>query len=81
MYVILAILALLLFVLGCCVVRLKATARSARKHEAVAARLSAALAQAEAERREQQAAADVSDAITAVLPAIRIDDQSPRRVA
>jgi Tfp pilus assembly protein PilF len=81
MYVILAILALLLSVLACCVVRLKATARTTRKHEAVAARLSAALALAEAERRELEAAAEASDAITAVLPAIRIDDQSPRRVA
>ena len=36
---------------------------------------------AEAERREQQAIAEASEAITAVLPAIRVDEQAPRRVA
>ena len=56
MYVILAILALLLPdpARGLRRVHLKAAARSARKHEAVAARLAAALAQADAERRERK---------------------------
>lgn len=85
MYVILAILALLLLlillVVAFGVLHLKAAARSARKHESVAARLAAALAQADAERREAQAIAEVSEAVTDVLPAIRMDDQAPRRVA
>jgi Flp pilus assembly protein TadG len=84
MYVIVAIIALLLLVLlivAFGLVRLNRAERSARKHDEVAARLAAVVAQAEEERRAQQADLDVGSALTMVLPAIRLpDDGKPRRV-
>ena len=87
MYVILAILALLLLILltsvAVLVTRLVATSRSARKREAVAARLAAVAEQAAAEHRIRHAAAERSTALTTVLPAIQPEeeDRKPRRVA
>jgi Flp pilus assembly protein TadG len=84
MYVIVAIIALLLFVLlviAFGLTRLNRAARSARKRDAVAARLAAVVAKAEEERRAQQSDKDVSTALTDVMPAIRPDDEGPRRVA
>ena len=85
MYVIVAIIALLLLVLlvvAFGLVRLNRAVRSARKRDAVAARLAAVMAQAEEERRAQVADLDAGSALTLVLPAIRLpDDAKPRRVA
>jgi hypothetical protein len=87
MYVILAILALLLLTLFAAlaagVTRLVATSRSARKREAVAARLAAVAEQAAQEHRIRHAAAERSSALTTVLPAIQPaeEERKPRRVA
>ncbi len=85
MYVILAILALLLATLLVLAARaftaVRRTSREARKREAVAARLAAVAQQAAMEHRRAAAAARASAALTAVLPAIKQGEQSPRRVA
>ncbi len=56
-------------------------AESARKRQAVAARLAAVVAQAEQEHNDRRAAAKASAALTTVLPAIRQGERAPRRVA
>jgi sensor domain CHASE-containing protein len=84
MYVILALAALLvsgLAVLTVHLVRDGQRAAAARKQQAVAARLNAVAAQAEQEHRERAAVAKASAALTTVLPAIKQEDQEPRRVA
>lgn len=81
MYVILVIAALLLLGLLFLVARAVATMRRARKREAVAARLDAVVARAEQEHRARSAAAEVSAALTTVMPAIQPGDRTPRRVA
>ncbi len=80
--IIVALLLLVLLVVALGLVRLKRATREARKHEEVAARLAAVVAQAEEERRAREADLDAGSAITLVLPAIRLpDDGKPRRVA
>jgi hypothetical protein len=81
MYVILPLAALLVLGLSCFLAYLVIAARRARKREAVAARLAAVAARAAQEHQERTAAAKASAALTAVLPAIKQDDQVPRRVA
>ena len=84
MYVILILCALLIIGLAFLAVhfaRDRQKARTARKQQAVAARLDAVVAQAEREHRERKAAAKASAALTTVLPAIKQGDQTPRRVA
>lgn len=84
MYVILVLSVLLLLGLACLgayFIKAQQNARRARKQEAVAARLDAAVAQAAQEHKERKAAAQASAAITTVLPAIKQGDQTPRRVA
>ena len=86
MYVILAVLGLLLLVSLICfvsmTVRARSAARSERRREEVAARLAPLVAQAAQEYQTRTAAAQVSEELTTVLPAIRPDDgQQPRRVA
>ena len=55
--------------------------RRARKHRALAERLAAAAARAEDKNRARTAAAEASDALTTVLPAILVEDHEPRHVA
>jgi uncharacterized protein HemX len=84
MYVILVLAALLvLVVLGvsCVAAYLHKARQRARKHQAVAARLDAVVAQAEREHRDRKAAAQASAALTTVLPAIPQGERMPRRVA
>ena len=84
MYVIVILCALLiigLVFLAVHFVRDRQRARTARKQQAVAARLNAVVAQAERERKERKAAAQASAALTMVLPAIKQGDQTPRHVA
>jgi hypothetical protein len=81
MYVILAILALLLCTLFVLIYRLKTAARRAREREAVAARLAAVAVQAGLEAQARRHAAEASDALTAVLPAIQSTWRDPRHVA
>jgi hypothetical protein len=80
-YVILLLAATLLLGLSCLAAYLATARRNARKRQAVAARLDAVVVQAERERNERKAAAKVSAALTAVLPAIKQDERAPRRVA
>lgn len=84
MYVIVILSALLvigLVFLAVHFARDRQRARAARKQQAVAARLNAVVAQAEQERKERKAAAQASAALTAVLPAIKQGDRTPRHVA
>lgn len=84
MYVILVLAALLLIGLSCLAayaVSLVKSRQRARKLQAVAARLDAVLVRAEREQRNRAAAAQASDALTTVLPAIQSEDRAPRRVA
>jgi Sec-independent protein translocase protein TatA len=81
MYVILVLVALLLLGLSCLTGYVVTARRRARKRQAIAARLNAVVAHAEQEHRDRRAAAKASAALTAVLPAIKQDEQSPRRVA
>jgi type II secretory pathway pseudopilin PulG len=55
--------------------------RRARKRRALAERLAAAAARAEDKNRARTAAAEASDALTTVLPAILVEDHEPRHVA
>jgi hypothetical protein len=55
--------------------------RRARKRRAAAERLDAAAARDEARNRARTAAAEASDALTTVLPAILVEDHEPRHVA
>jgi Flp pilus assembly protein TadB len=80
MYVVLVLAALLVFGLSCLTAYVVTARRRARKRQSVAARLDAVVAQAEQTHREQQAAAQVGGALTAVLPAIRPDERAPRSV-
>jgi flagellar hook-basal body complex protein FliE len=81
MYVTLVLAALLLIVLSSLTAYLVTARRKARKRQAVAERLAAAVAQAEREHKVRTDAAKASAALTAVLPAIRDDERAPRRVA
>ena len=86
MYVMLAVVALLLLIacltLAVLAWRSAMTARSELKREEVAARLAPLVEQAAEEHQARTTAAQVSSELTAVLPAIRPDDeQQPRRVA
>ena len=81
MYLILALVALLILGLSCLTAYLLTAARRARRRQAVAERLNAVVARAEQEARERKATAKASAALTAVLPAIKQDDQAPRSVA
>jgi hypothetical protein len=81
MYVILALVALLILGVSCLTAYLVTTTRRARERQAVAARLDAVVAQAEQEHKHRKAAAQVSAALTTVLPAIQQDERAPRRVA
>jgi sensor domain CHASE-containing protein len=83
MYVTLILAALLIFGLAFLAVhfaRDRQRVRTARKQQAVAARLNAVVAQAERQHRERNAAAEASAALTTVLPAIKQEDRT-RRVA
>jgi uncharacterized SAM-binding protein YcdF (DUF218 family) len=81
MYVILLLAVLLVLGVSWLAAYLVTARRRARKQQAVAARLDAVVAQAEREHRDRKAAAQVSSALTAVLPAIPHGEQAPRRVA
>jgi Flp pilus assembly protein TadB len=81
MYVILVLAALLLLGLSCLAAYFVTARRKARKRQAVAARLEAAVAQATRESEGRRAAAQASAALTTVLPAIQPDERAPRRVA
>jgi hypothetical protein len=81
MYVILVLVALLVLGLSCLATYLIKARQGARKRQAVAARLDAVVAQAEREHRDRNAAAQVSTALTTVLPAIPQGERAPRRVA
>jgi hypothetical protein len=85
MYVILAILAVLLVVLFLLAARafvtVRGASREAQKRDAVAARLDAVVEQAAKEHQAKNAAARASSALTTVLPAIKLGEQQPRRVA
>ena len=81
MYVILVLSALLLLGLSGLTAYLIAARRNASRQRAVAARLEAVAAQAAREHDDAAAAAEASSALTTVLPAIRDDRWSPRRVA
>jgi flagellar biosynthesis/type III secretory pathway M-ring protein FliF/YscJ len=85
MYVILAVLVVLLLVvlavLGVLAAQAARARREARKREAVAARLEAVVKQAAQEHQDRSAHAKASSALTTVLPAIKLGEQQPRRVA
>jgi hypothetical protein len=81
MYVTLVLAALLVLGLSCLAAYLIKTRQRARKRQAVAARLDAVVAQAEREHRDRNSAAQVSTALTTVLPAIPQGERAPRRVA
>jgi hypothetical protein len=81
MYVTLVLAALLLLGLSSLTAYLVTARRKARKRQTVAARLAAVVAQAEREHKVRANAAEASAALTTVLPAIRGDERTPRRVA
>jgi hypothetical protein len=81
MYVTLVLAALLLLGLSSLTAYLVTARRKARKRQAVEARLAAVVSQAEREHKVRTDAAKASAALTTVLPAIREDEQAPRRVA
>ena len=85
MYVTLLLAALLILGLSCLTAYFVKVRRRARKRQAVAARLDAVVVQAkqvrDRDQRHRAADAQVSAALTTVLPAIRPEDRSPRHVA
>jgi predicted tellurium resistance membrane protein TerC len=84
MYVIVAVVAVVIAVFGLLFLldrALKAIREGHRRRE-VGRRLYHAAAQAEATERQRKQAAEASNSLTAVLPAIRLGDQKkPRKVA
>ena len=82
MYVILVIVVVLLVAaLLVLADRAAGVVRRARKRRDAAERLAAAAARANDRERARTAAAEASDALTTVLPAILVEDREPRRVA
>ena len=82
MYVILLVV-VVLFVAVLLVLADRATRviRRARKRREAAERLAAAAARATDKERARNAAAEASDALTTVMPAILVEDHKPRHVA
>ncbi len=85
MFVILAVLVVLLLVvlavLGVFAAQVMRAHAETRRREAVAARLAAVVNQAAQEHQARSAQARASSALTTVLPAIKLGEQEPRRVA
>jgi uncharacterized membrane protein len=74
--VVIALVAGLLFLLD----RALKAVQEGRRRRAAGLRLAAAAARAEEVARQRRAAADVSGALTSVLPAIQQAERGPRRV-
>jgi hypothetical protein len=88
MYVIVIVVVLLVALVAVLLVladRATVVVRRARKRRAAGERLAAAVARADARAEEwnraRTAAAEVSGALTTVIPAILIEDHEPRHVA
>jgi hypothetical protein len=83
MYVIVAVVAVVVVVAGLLFLldrALKAIGEGRRRRE-LGMRLYHAAAQAEATDRQRKEAAEASNSLTAVLPAIRLDEDKARKVA
>ncbi|HSZ39252.1 MAG TPA: hypothetical protein VK817_04780 [Trebonia sp.] len=83
MYVIVAVVAVVIIVAGLLFLLDRAikAIREGRRRREVGRRLYHAAAQAEATQRQRKEAAEASNSLTAVLPAIRHGEGKPRKVA